>query len=292
MSKYLRKVPKSATLCKILLLLKDNQYKKGEDWVFSLLAKGQYAFSIAAIRKEFSNHSKEAIKSTLKRLVDKSLIVSIHKGYYLIIPPQYKSKGVLPLTLYLDDFMKELNRPYYLGLLNAAAFYGAAHQQPQEYYVVTNFPVLRPTHKKGVKVNYISKQIVPDNFLEDRKIESGYIKISMPILTAIDLVQFSKRVGGLNRVATILFELIETINPDTINDNLLNHAPVTAFQRLGYLFDKTFNNQPLAEIIFKMLKESSIELYRTPLKITASTKGCPVDEKWRVVVNTTIDIDL
>ncbi|NGM73129.1 hypothetical protein G5B32_07720 [Sphingobacterium sp. SGL-16] len=53
--------------------------------------------------------------------------------------------------------MKFLERPYYAGLLNAASFHGAAHQQPQEFFVFTNFPTLRPTSKKGIKINYISK---------------------------------------------------------------------------------------------------------------------------------------
>jgi hypothetical protein len=61
--------------------------------------------------------------------------------------------------------MKFLKRPYYVGLLNAAAFYGAAHQQPQEYFVFTNFPPLRPTSKRGIKINYISKREVPALFL-------------------------------------------------------------------------------------------------------------------------------
>ena len=44
--------------------------------------------------------------------------------------------------------MKELDRPYYLALLNAAAYHGASHQQPQEFFVVTGFPVLRPMQKR------------------------------------------------------------------------------------------------------------------------------------------------
>jgi hypothetical protein len=53
--------------------------------------------------------------------------------------------------LVMDGFMTFLNRPYYLTLLNATAFHGASHQQPQEFIVVTDFPVLRPTQKEGLK---------------------------------------------------------------------------------------------------------------------------------------------
>lgn len=262
-----------------------------EDWVSGLLAQGRHAFSLDAIRKAFPQHSAIAIKYALKRLVDKGQLISIHKGYYLIIPPQYKSRGVLPPFLYLDDFMKELGRPYYMGLLSAAAFHGAAHQQPQEFFVVTNFPVLRSTQKKGLKINYISKSEVPDKLLDNRKTESGYLKISTPILTIIDLVQFSKRVGGINRVATVLHELIESIQPADINEYLLQTAPVTVLQRLGYIIEKVLNNATLAEALYAVLQKGRVELFRTPLKASASVKGFPVDEKWKVVINTTVETD-
>ena len=133
------------------------------------MSQGKFAFSLEALRNTFPNQSDAANKSALKRLSDKGNIISIHKGYYLVIPPQYKAKGILPPSLYLDAFMQELKRPYYLALLNAAAYHGAAHQQPQEFYVVTNFPVLRPTYKKGLKVNYFSKKELPEKLLDTRK---------------------------------------------------------------------------------------------------------------------------
>jgi hypothetical protein len=55
------------------------------------------------------------------------------------------------------------------GLLNATAFHGASHQQPQEYFVIANFPVLRPTQKKGLKINYVSIKEVPKSLKEKRK---------------------------------------------------------------------------------------------------------------------------
>ena len=224
-------------------------------------------------------------------MVDKGRIVSIHKGYYLIISSPYKSRGFLPPYLYLDGLMKELGRPYYMGLLNAAAFHGAAHQQPQEFYVVTSFPVLRTTQKKGLKVNYISKVDLPEKLMDVRKTESGYVKISNPILTAIDLVQYVKRVGGLNRVATILYELMESIKPQMIDRYMLRYAPVTTLQRLGYLFERVLNNPSLANVIYRLLEKNKTELFRTPLNVSGPRKGFPIDQRWNVVINAQIEMD-
>lgn len=266
-------------------------YKSLEDWTSKLLAQGKYAFTLQLLRDTFPGQSEAANKSALKRLVDKKQIISIHKGYYLIIPPQYRSKGILPPTLFLDAFMKELDRPYYLALLNAATYHGASHQQPQEFFVVTGFPVLRPMQKKGLKLNYISKKEISEQLIETRKTEAGYLKISNPALTATDLLQYAKRIGGINRVATVLNELVESIKPETFNSYLLQHVPVTALQRLGYMLDKVFDKQVLANALFSELQKSNTELFRTPLKASAPNGGFATDEKWKVIINTTIEID-
>ena len=86
------------------------QYRNAEDWANNLLAKGKYAFALHQFRADFPEQSDTANKFALKRLVDKEQIISIHKGYYLIIPPQYRSKGILPPTLFLDAF-REGNEP-------------------------------------------------------------------------------------------------------------------------------------------------------------------------------------
>jgi predicted transcriptional regulator of viral defense system len=267
------------------------QYKNVNDWINHLLAHGKYNFALHQLHASFPEQTYTANKFALKRLVDKEIIISIHKGYYLIIPPQYRSRGILPPSLFLDAFMKELDRPYYLALLNAAAYHGASHQQPQEFFVITNFPVMRPMQKKGLKINLISKKAIPEMLLNNRKTEAGYLKISNPALTATDLIQFAKRVGGINRVVTVLAELTESIQPDAFDNNLLEHVPVTALQRLGYLLDKVFDNQPLANALYHALQKNKSPLFRIPLKASAPAKGFASDEKWKVIVNTEIEID-
>lgn len=268
------------------------QFKSVEEWTNHLLAQGKYAFSLNQLRVAFPEQSEAANKSALNRLVDKEQIISIHKGYYLVITPQYRSKGILPPVLFLDAFMKELDRPYYLALLNAAAFHGASHQQPQEFFVVTQFPVLRPMQKKGLKVNYISRKEIPESLLDTKKTEAGYLKISNPALTSTDLIQYAKRVGGINRVAAVLAELAESIKPDAFDTNLLQHVPVTALQRLGYLLDRELDNPMLANALYEALKKNNAPLFRIPLKGSAPAKGFVTDDRWKVIANTTIELDV
>jgi predicted transcriptional regulator of viral defense system len=284
----LQLVPKRGTFGKNLLL-KDSKNITLSNWIDNLLSKGRTAFCITEA-KQLPGMSEIAIKRALVKLTAKGNILSVYKGYYIIIPPQYKARGVLPPALFIDGLMKFLKRPYYVGLLNAAAFHGAAHQQPQEYFVFTNFPVLRPTEKKGIKINYISKKEVPELYLEKRKTETGSISISNPVLTAIDLVQFDKRVGGLDRAATVLNELAEAIKPEQITERFLQEVPVTAIQRLGFLLEVILKKD-IGKHLYEVSQKARLDFFRIPLKTSAAKKGFPSDERWKVILNTEIEID-
>lgn len=262
-----------------------------ERWVEEQLSIGKFGFSLMSLREAFSEHTDIALKSSLMRLAAKGKIISIYKGYYLIIPPHYWGKGILPPALFLDSFMKFLQRPYYVALLNAAAYHGASHQQPQEHFVMTTFPVLRPTKRKGLKLNYISIKNIPERLLEQRKTEAGYLNVSNPALTATDLVQFEKRIGGLSRAATVLNELIEVMTPAHFNQVLLEYAPVTALQRLGYLLEFACHNNELADALFTAMNIQSLKLFRIPLKSSIPVKGHSSGNRWSVIVNAKIEID-
>jgi predicted transcriptional regulator of viral defense system len=283
----LRKLSFFDTLCKILLVSVNFSL---EDWVDNLLSRGRHSFSLNEARSTFSTDSEAALKLKLTRLSKKGKIVSVHQGYYIIITPQYIARGILPVALFVDGLMKFLSRPYYVGLLNAAAFYGAAHQQPQEYFVFTNFPVLRPANKKGIRINYISKKQFNSEHLEQRKTETGFITISNPLLTAVDLVQFEKRIGGLNRAATVLNELAESLKPEQITLSLLKEVSVTAVQRLGFLLEIILKKE-ISEHLFAMSKQAGLDFFRVPLKLSQSTKGFSADNRWKIIVNTEIEID-
>lgn len=261
------------------------------NWIEKIQSQGKSAFSLELLSQELPKYTSIGIKRSLSRLSAKGQIISIYKGYYLIIPPQYASKGILPPAIFLDSFMEFLKRPYYLALLNAAAYHGASHQKPQEFFIMTNLPVLRHTLKKGMKLNYISIKVIPEKLLETRKTESGYLKISNPVLTATDLIQFEKRVGGMSRVATVLNELAEVIKPEDFNALLIENTPVTVLQRLGYVLDKIIENKLLADALFEILIQTNAKLFRIPLKASAPIKDFYSDERWKVIVNTDIEID-
>src|SRR3546814_4401892 len=113
-----------------------------EEDVNNTMAKGMYSFSWGKLKGNF-DLSDKALYQALFRLSAKGKIALVRRGFYAIITPEYSRYGMLPPHLFIDDLMKSLNKRYYIGLFSAAALHGAAHQQPMEYYVLTEKPALR-----------------------------------------------------------------------------------------------------------------------------------------------------
>ena len=259
-------------------------------WIEKQQSWGRYTFNLEQVKQEFSGISEAAILLALSRLSGKSRIVSIYKGFYLIVPPEYSAKGVLPPVQFIDDLMNFIGKPYYVGLLSAAALHGAAHQQPQEYFVVTSTKQIS-TQKKGIKINYFTKKKIPVDLLVNIKTQTGYIKVSSPELTAADLVYYQNRVGGINRVCTIINELSEAIYPDKITRELIDTLSVPTIQRLGFVFEKIVAQPELAKKLYNLTKDRKNKFFLQPLKTGGERTGFEKDRKWKIIINEDIEID-
>ena len=253
-------------------------------------ANGKLSFSLREVQKKFDTHSFDAIKLSLNRYSRNNRIQSVFKGFYVIIPPKYSQQRILPPELFIDALMKYLERPYYVGLLTAAAYHGASHQKAQEQFVFINKPPIRSTNVKGLKINYIVKSIMPSFGLEKKKTDAGYLNISSPELTAFDLVEFQNRIGGLNRASTVLYELSESMNPDRLEKVLIEKVPFSVLQRLGYILDVVIDKKNLSNVIKEYLSDK--KLFRVPLKANLKKAGYPVHKEWKIIENFKVEMDI
>ena len=87
---------------------------------------------------------------------------------------------------------------------------------------------------------FFSKKEIQTEFITEHKTQTGYINVSSPELTAIDLIENEKSVGGLNRVCTVLNELVDVVNLDSLNDSFFKASSTPVFQRLGYIMEHIF----------------------------------------------------
>jgi predicted transcriptional regulator of viral defense system len=269
------------------------QYIKVRHWIEDLPKRGKITFSQQEVEAQFADMSLDNIRNSLYRLVKQKKIQSVWRGFFVVVPVEYALRGVVAPIEYIDQLMKHLNQPYYIGLLSAAAMHGAAHQQPMSMTLVTNSKHLRDKTKNDVKISFFSKKEIPANYLKPMITRSGYVQVSTPELTTFDLMMYTKQVGGINRVATILNELAEALDFDLIKNDFWESFSVSTVQRLGYLLDELGHNELAVQLLNKA-KQTGLVFRNYPLNISKKNiykSDYQTNNKWKIIINEEIEID-
>jgi len=269
------------------------EYNKIGQWIEDLPKRGKSVFTKQEVENQFPALSYYSIRNSLNRLVKKKRIQSVWRDFYAVILPEYGLKGIAPPIEYINQLMKFLDKDYYVALLSAAALQGAAHQAPMEFFVITNSRILRDKQKGDVKINFVTKKNIPTQYITQVMVNSGYVNISRPELTAFDLVIYEKNVGGVNRVATVLSELAETLNFENMSVEFLKSLNVAIIQRLGYLLD-LLEFEELANVLFQKSREANIQFRKYPLSVLSEKKNYSdfqINDRWKIIINEEIDID-
>jgi hypothetical protein len=262
------------------------------DWIIYHSKRGKLTFSRQELVADFSHLSEQTVKNNLNLLIKKNEIFPVFKGFYSVIPVDYALVGIVPPEFYIDDLMKYLGRPYYVCLLNAAAFYGAAHQKPQVFSVITSLPTLRDTTKKNTRIAFIStRKEIPQKWLKTIRGENGDFYVSKPELTAVDLITFQKEIGGLNRACTVLYELMEVVKFGKLDKPFFDYVPTSTVQRLGYLLENELEQAEQANILLSKTQARGCKFQKIPLKYGNPTADCETNEKWKIIINEKIEID-
>ena len=261
--------------------------KSLSNFVDSLQAEGRYTFTRDEAKNALGG-SDLALKRALERLSKKRRIAMVGKKFYVIVPLEYQASGILPATWFIEDFMTFIGRPYYVGLLSAAAIHGAAHQQPQEFHVITGQPK-RDINAAGLRIRFFMKSRMEQTPVMRVKTETGYIRVSTPGATAIDLVHYEARIGGINRTVTVLQELAESIKGKDLLEAAKLERKLAYVQRLGYLLVKIGRGDivsPLARWV------ASRQPTMIALKPRLPQKGFPRDRRWNIIENAKVEGEL
>ena len=257
-------------------------------WIHNREIRGKATFSIADVKGAFAERPSKSINTELSRQVSRGRVQSVYRGFYVIVPVQYQLKGVIPPAYYVDCLMDYVGKPYYVGLLSAAAMHGATHQRVMKTQVMTVMPRIKVSGKNSL-LDWNYRQKIPEAFVMKKNAEIGTLRYSGPELTAVDLVQFASHVGGYQRVATVLAELLDSVDMEKMGE-LLQFTTVATVQRLGYLLEYVLSRQDQANALFRILKMqgawNSILLGNDQNR----REGAPAN-RWHVNGNIDIEVD-
>jgi predicted transcriptional regulator of viral defense system len=213
----------------------EKQPLRAREFLETLVASGRYHFTSAEAQAALAL-SRAAAAVALNRLSKRGAIASPARGFYVIVPPEYRSLGCLPAEQFIPALMKQLELHYYAGLLTAAQYHGAAHHRPQEFQVLIEGS-RRPLSCGRIRVAFMARKRLSEVPVQDINTPRGPLRVSTPEATALDLVGYQHQAGGLNQVAALLAELAEKLDPAKLTA-AAETAPLPWAQRLGFLLEQ------------------------------------------------------
>ena len=250
------------------------------EFVNGLQRRARYSFARAEASRVLGSQP-AALTKALQRLVNARRICQVQRGFYAIVPIEYESSGAPPTDWFIDDLMQERGQSYYVGVLSAAAIHGAAHQRPQEYQVVT--PVSRgPIHAEHFRIRFFRYANMSNVSTVEHQGYAGMIPVSTPESTALDIVRFSKSIGGLDAVITILAELAEKIDHRALVAAAKGESVCGNVQRLGWLLDRSGNSEVAASLAAWLSRRNPSRAILNPSLGARSGRVCP---KWQIIEN-------
>jgi len=207
------------------------------------------------------------------------------------VPPEYRSLGCLPADQFIPVLMGALGLSYYAGLLTAAQYHGAAHQRPQAFQVLLERPRL-PIVCGKVRVVFVTRKRLSEVPVQRLNTPRGWLLASTPEATAVDLVGYPHRAGGLDNVATVLSELAGTLDPKKLAAAAAT-APIPWAQRLGYLLDLVGASEKTAalkEHVREQAHESAALLVNAPPG--SGGRSIPRSRDWKININARVEPEL
>jgi len=236
-----------------------------------------------------------AFLDSAERLQKRHRLISPRQGFYVVVPPQYLSWGSPPPAWYVDDLMRHEGRSYYVGLLKAAELHGATHQAVMEFQVITDKRMPRLSPGRSVLSFYYRKDLDAISAgIEERKTDTGRMKISSIELTALDLLRYPHVSGGINHIATVLSDLGRKIDASKLAALAASfERPVV--QRTGWLLDHLGFQNRTEKMHRNFLKETQ----RPWTELEPSVVGDPdltpppveKNKRWNLIIRRIPEID-
>lgn len=220
-----------------------------------------------------------AVKRQLEHLAHRVVRLPGRPSSFLIVAPEHRKRGAPPIDFWLADYCRIHKKPYYVGLLSAAALHGSAQQAVQVTQVITIAPT-RAFSVGEVRVEFHVKRRLSDTPLTAIRGLASPLAVSSPEATALDLVAFEHCVGGIARAADIIAGLLSAMTNEGWH-RALKYAPLTVRQRTGYVL-QTLGSQRFAQTIQKTLP-SKLRCIR--LQSSMPTCSLDVKQPWHVLDN-------
>lgn len=262
--------------------------------ISGLLSAGRVVFTSAEAERALGI-GRGPFLDAAERLQRRKHLLSPRQGFYVIVPPQFASWGAPPPSWYIDALMQHEGEAYYVGLLKAAELHGATHQAVMEFQIVTGKRLPKIHAGRNLIVFYYRKDFAAiATGIEERKTDTGTMKMSSVELTALDLLRYPQAAGGIDNVATILADLGPKIDGSKLAA-LSETAERPVVQRLGHLLDRLLYGDRAAPMLAALNARAPVPWTELDREEARDPDFAPEpqerDSRWRVVVRRAPEVD-
>lgn len=198
-----------------------------------LQAQGQFVVAVEELARA-SGLTYLAVRRQIDRLSRRVARLPGRPSAYVLVPPEHQIRGAPPVEAWLDAYFRLRDQPYYLGLLSAAAMHGSSQQAVQVTQVLTTRP-MRPLAIGRVHVTFYVKSSLRQTPLSLLAGMPAPLAVSSPEATAIDLVAFSDRIGGIAQATRVIEGLKPAMTLSGMKRALAAEPQAAVKQRLGYV---------------------------------------------------------
>ncbi len=268
------------------MVVLDTNITSAGAYITGLASRGRYHFATEEARAAL-DVSLPAARAALRRLKRRGEVADPHRGFHVIVPPEYRRLGCLPPEQFVPQLMEQIGEYYYVALLSAAELHGAAHHRPQSFQVMVA-KNRRSIVCGDVRVQFVARHDLVRTPTIGRNTPRGRMRVSSAEATAIELVGYADRCGGLDNVASVLADLVDVLDPSKVLD-VAQLAPIAWVQRLGYLFEIT-GHAELANALADYVRERASVV--APLVRRKPITSAPRAERWKLAVNASVEPDV
>lgn len=249
----------------------------------ALIARGKYAASSEELRA-LTGLADDAFDQAMYRLRRAGKIVSPAKGYWVVVPAEYRSMGAPPPEWYVDGMLRHLQRGYYVSFLTGAAAHGARHQAVMSFQIVVDRH-LAPRRVGRTRFEFVSDSHLALMDIVNVSTRTGEFRLASRETTVVDLVWQPRRSGGLSNVLTVLGEIGE-LDPGRVAALAASRSTAVA-RRLGWLLARARPNMDLTQLS-RVAHAASSE----PANLSAGgPRRGAIDRDWLVRVNASVEAD-
>lgn len=249
-----------------------------------LISQGKYWATAEELRTLYGV-SQTTLGELLSRHRAQGRVFSPARGFYVMVPPEYRKLGAPPGEWFIDPMMSHLQRSYYVSFLTAAAMHGAAHQAPQVFQVIT--AKYLPDRDFGrTRLRFTTSRHVTDMGYERKITHTGYFLLATRETAIVDLAWHQRDGGGISNVATVLKEIGE-LDGDKLARLVPTRGRSTA-RRLGWLLERYRPDVDTHWLHLVAAPEAGEPAYLSP----SSPKRGQMDKRWGLHVNAQVEPDL